>query len=209
VRRRRILTLLALVAALALASTARAGDRHLPLLDSIAAEIAGHPTPVYCEDSLAEWVYIGAANASGFTRPGVSPWVYLSPRQCETLWALATHENVGTYYASSAILTLAHEATHQRGGIYANPSDPATEGLTDCAALPLVPTIATRWLGVAATLEETYIATVRRRVAKRPARWVLVAVARTRTVPNPWLTQLATDALRWHRSKPAAYQGSC
>jgi hypothetical protein len=205
--RRLLLVLGVALVALGLVNAARASDRHLPLLDAIAGEVAGHPVPVYCEDSWAEWFAFSAGDGTaGFTRPGYSPWVYVSPRQCETLWALANHENVGTYYASSAILTLAHEATHQRGGTYAVVGDPATEGRTDCAALPLVPTIATRWLGVPATIIETYIAKVRRRVSKR---WVLVAVARERTVPNPYLTALAADALRWHRSKPANYQGGC
>lgn len=197
---------LCVVLALVLPRWAKAADARTPLLDAVATAVAGHATYAYCEDSLAEWVAIGAANANGFTRPGVSPWVYLSPRQCETLRALANREDVGTYYASSALLTLVHESIHQRGGIYADPTSAAVEGLTDCAAIPLVPGIAVSYFGVPATVTEAYTATVRRRVHRR---LVTSTEVRLRAVPNPWLTRLAVDVMRWHRSKPAAYQGTC
>lgn len=191
--------LAALVASLVLAPSAVAADWSLPNADAAATAVAGHPVHVYCESSWTEWVnYFEPQGTDGTAVNGftsiASPVVYVSPRQCETLHAVAASEDVGTYYAASALLTLVHESVHQRGI--------SDEGVTDCTALPLVPGVATSFFGVPATVLARQLVRVRSH-----HRWRLVA--RSVSVPNPWLLRLAVDALRWHRSKPAAYQGTC
>jgi hypothetical protein len=105
-------------------------------------------------------------------------------------------------WASSALLTLAHEAVHQRGV--------TDEGVTDCTALPLVPGLATKFFGIPATVEQTVTATktIVVRIGKRSKR-VRVSYAKTKSVPNPYLTKLEADAVRWHRLGGPAYQGNC
>lgn len=203
---KRLIVLFAAVAVLA-PSVARAGDWHHSLLDAVASDVAGHPSYVYCEDSWPEWYYFGfSQNVGGVTAPGRTLWVFVNPRQCETLQALANHEDVGSYYAASALLTLVHEAVHQRGGVYANPADPAVEGLTDCTAIPLIPSIVSRFFGIPATISQSYSVTLSKRVKGKLVRWVEI---RFRQVPNPWMSMLVRDVLRWHRIKPAQYQGNC
>jgi hypothetical protein len=209
----RLFALLAALVSVALAVPAAARAANWPdaRLDQVAASVAGHPVDVWCEDSWADWIHAGDALAEdwtfvgGFTDPSVTT-VYVSPRQCETLHALLDGEVVGTYYAASALLTLAHESVHQRGV--------TNEGEAECTALPLLEDIAVNHFGVPRTVSEPYqakvVKTVVRRVnGERVAVRVTITVVRYRTVPNPWLARLTMDALRWHRSKPAEYQGNC
>lgn len=200
---KRSLIIAALTAAsLVAVPVATAADWHNNTLDQYASAVAGHATSVYCEDSWVEWYSFGANQGIfGFTNPRI-PVVYVSPRQCETLQALAYHEDVGTYYAASAMLTLAHEGVHQRG-VY-------DEGAADCTALPLLPGLATQFFGVPQTISEAYTKYIykTKRIGKKLVRSVKTRVA-YRSVANPWLTRLSSDALRWHRAKPAQYQGNC
>ena len=115
-------------------------------------------------------------------------------------------QSVGTYYAASAIVTLAHEAVHQRGI--------ADEGLTDCTALPLVAGLAVKYFGITETVTERYLVpkTIKRTVTvakKKKTVTVRTTVQATRTVPNPWFQQLKVDTVSWHKAKPAEYQGNC
>lgn len=204
--------LLIVVAFVALPATALGGNSADQRLDAAASEVAGKPVPVWCENSWADWIHFGDSVSqdwtwvSGFTVPSAGPTVYVNPRQCETLHALLNGENVGTYYAASALLTLAHESVHQRGVL--------NEGETDCTALPLVPGLAVSRFGIASMVSQSYTATTVRRFVrkvrgKRVVIRVVQRVVRWRTVKNPYLDRLAADALRWHRSKPPEYQGNC
>lgn len=226
-------------AALLIAPAAHADNSPHPVLDAVATAVAGKPVTVYCENSWYDWIMffadqgIDGSGINGFTSLS-RPVVYVSPRQCETLHALINREDVGTYYAATALLTLVHEAVHQRGV--------ADEGMADCTALPLVPQLAASHFTIPATVaaqrivttqeqqivtvDEQRVVTTSRRV-RRNGKWVTVKESRVVTVPvqrtitvnvssvvteqvaNPWLAQLAMDARRWHRSKPPEYQGSC
>ena len=99
-------------------------------------------------------------------------------------------QSVGTYYAASAIVTIAHEAVHQRGI--------ADEGLTDCTALPLVAGLAVKYFGITETATERYLVpkTIKRTVTVR------TTVQAARTVPNPWFQQLKVDTVGWYKAKP-------
>lgn len=167
-------------------------------LDAVAADVARRPLTVWCETSWTDWLSMVAAknlnsgeatgeDVNGFTAMDEQV-VYVSPRQCETLTAAIEfgHEQLGSYYLASAMLTLVHEAVHQRGI--------ADEGITDCTALSLLPRVATRFFGYHATDRVTV------RVHGQLVR---------RTVANPAFADLLDFARAWHRSKPAAYQGRC
>lgn len=193
--------LLSLASFLLYSGSAGAGNYADPRLDAVASEVAGKPVQVWCETSIIDWVTIGAGNYSGFTFIGI-PIVYIAPRQCETLHALLSRENIGSYYAASAILTLAHEAVHQRGVL--------NEGETDCLALPLVPTLAVKHFGIPATVTvNTVVRSLR--LLRVKTKWVRVFDTKlvAKIVPNPFLALITRDALRWHKSKPAEYQGNC
>lgn len=201
-------------AVLALAPVASASDWHDNTLDAAASSIAGHTVPVYCEDSWIEWynVFRADQNVAGFTNPSRSPWIYVSPSQCSSLHALVNHEDVGTFYAATSLLTLAHEAVHQRGGEFANctSANSGCEGRTECAAIPLVPTLVTQFFGIPPTVTEQYTVPVikKRKVGKRVIRYT-TTVVRYRSVSNPWLARLATDVQRWHQIKPDVYRAFC
>jgi hypothetical protein len=193
-----VATLCAFLLAAAIApAPAFAANRSSARLDAVAADVAGHPVTVWCETSWASWLTtvaaedpgsgVAAEDVNGFTTMD-RPVVYVSPRQCETLSAATEfgHQRVGSYYLASAMLTLVHEAVHQRGV--------TDEGVTDCTALSLLPRVATRFFGYHATARVT---------VRSHGRLV------QRTVTDPALTDLLAFAKGWHRSKPAAYQGRC
>ena len=206
-----VTAVMAVVAAALLAGTASAASQPNPVFDQIATEVAGKPVAVYCENDWYPWIKyfesdgVNGAVVNGFTFPDV-PTVFISPRQCETLWALHNRESVGTYYAASAIFTLAHEAVHQRGI--------ADEGVTDCTAMPLVAGIALKYFGITETITQQYLVpkTIKRTVTvgtKKKTITIRTSVEASRAIPNPWFEQLKTDTVRWHKAKPAEYQGTC
>ena len=202
---------LAVLAVAIHAGVANAENQSNPVFDQIASDVAGKPVTVYCEDDWYPWIKsfeedgLNGTFVTGFTFPD-TPIVFVSPRQCETLWALHERQSVGTCYAASAIFTLAHEAVHQRGI--------ADEGLTDCTALPLVAGLAVKYFGITETVTERYLVpkTIKRTVMvakKKKTVTVRTTVQATRTVPNPWFQQLKVDTVSWHKAKPAEYQGNC
>jgi hypothetical protein len=202
---------IAVIAAGVHAGVATASNQSNAVFDQIATEVAGKPVAVHCEDDWYPWIKyfeedgLNGTGVNGFTF-SEAPVVFVSPRQCETLWALHTRQSVGTYYAASAIFTLAHEAVHQRGI--------ADEGLTDCTAMPLVAGIAVKYFGITETITERYLVprTIRRTVTvarKKKTITVRTTVPATRVIPNPWFEQLKSDTLEWHEAKPAEYQGTC
>ena len=168
--------------------------------------MAGKPVTVY-EDDWYPWIKsfeedgLNGTYVTGFTFPD-TPIVFVSPRQCETLWALHERQSVGTYYAASAIFTLAHEAVHQRGI--------ADEGLTDCTALPLVAALAVKYFGVTETVTERYLVP---KTIKRTSRSPRKKIRFRTTVrgfahgPDPWFQRLKDDTVSWHKAKPAGARG--
>jgi hypothetical protein len=193
------------------APLAQAGNWADSRLDATASQIAGKPINVWCESSWSDWIHAGDSvhenwdEVGGFTYLS-EPTIYVAPDSCFTLHALLGRESVGTLYAAQAILVLAHEAVHQRGI--------SDEGVTECTALPLVPSLAVSHFGIASTMRQTYATTVWKSVRVKVGgttvtRKVSTRDVRSRVIPNPWLKQLAADAHRWHRTSPAEYQGNC
>ena len=206
-----VTVVMAVIAAALVAGTASAESQPNPVFDQIATEVAGKPVAVYCERDWYPWIKYfetGGINGTwvqGFTVLAV-PTVFISPRECETLWALQNGESVGTYYAASAIFTLAHEGVHQRGI--------ADEGVTDCTAMPLVAGIAVKYFGVTETITQQYLVpkTIKRTVKvgkKKKTVTFRTSVEASRVIPNPWFEQLKIDIGRWHKARPAEYQGTC
>ena len=193
------------------AGSAAAENLPNPVFDQVATEVAGKPVSVFCETDWYPWIKffeedgINGGGINGFTSLA-SPIVFVSPRQCETLWALQSGASVGTYYAASAVFTVAHEAVHQRGI--------TDEGVTDCTALPLVPGLVVKYFGISELVSERYLApkTIKRVVKvgkQKKTVTVRTMVEATRQVPNPWLGDFERDVVRWHKAKPAEYQGNC
>jgi hypothetical protein len=210
-----IVAVAAVLLSLVAASSARASDWPLPTADAVASGIGGHGVHVFCEESWLSWIAYFAqfgedgGGVNGFTYPSDPTHVYVNPRQCETLHALAAlGEQAGPYYASSAVLTLVHESIHTRGGQFANctASDKSCEGRTECAALPLVHDVAVNSFHIAPTVEQPYTASVKRKIGKKR---VTVTVVRYRSVANPWLTTFDNDVKAWHASKPPEYRQGC
>lgn len=191
--------IVAAAAFLAFAAPAAAGSWPDARLDQAASSVAGHPVFVYCEDDWVEWYNTFRVNQNVFGFTYLSrPVVFVNPRECLTLHALVNGADVGTFYASIALLTLVHESVHQRGI--------SDEGITECTALPLVPGIATAYFGIPQTAPQEYTASVVKRVGRRR---VTVQVVRTRQVPNPYLDRLAADTRAWHNILPDNYRAGC
>lgn len=184
---RRLVIMAALL--LAFAPVAKAADAHDLRLDTAASWAAGHPVQVYCEDSWQEWYGFGYPQFESFTQQG-QPWIWLDPKVCDALSSLANGRDVGTYYASSALLALAHESSHQFGLV--------DEGQTDCRGLLLVTQLATQFFGIAPKVAVKHYKVVRGKLR-----------VTTTMVVNPWLTKMRQDAEFWHRRKPPEYQGGC
>jgi hypothetical protein len=206
-----IMVIATLCVALSLAGTATASDWSSNRFDQGASAIAGHSTHVWCESSWADWVHAGDeygedwANVFGFTAQ-VTTTVYLNPDVCFSLHVLLSGGDVGTVNASMALLTLAHEASHQAG--YWD------EGEAECHALPKVEALAVGYFGVRAKALKPYTATKKRRVGIRinghtVIRTLTAKVIRYRQVRNPWLTRLNADMMAWHNTAPAEYRTFC
>jgi hypothetical protein len=234
-----MIRVLAVVVALALPVSATAGNAPHSTLDNAASFVAGKPVSVYCEYSWSAWLKFFAdrgrdgSTVNGYTNIN-SPVVYVSPAVCETLHGLIGQRDIGAYHAALALLTLAHEAQHQRGVL--------DEGAADCAALAQVGALAVSYFGIPATVQtQRIVVTQEQRVVtvdeqrvvptskrvRRNGKWVVVRGTRVVTVPvertvtvdvasivtesaaNPWLARLAEWALWWHRAAGPAYQGNC
>lgn len=198
--------ILVMIIALLLPVAAQAANRPDNRLDVAASALAGHPVEVWCEDTWSSWILTGFqlfnqdwSFLAGFTFAGDNT-IFVSPRACETLHALLNYgpNRVGSYYASSAVLTLVHEAMHQRGI--------SNEGEADCNALNLIRSAGVSYFGYRVQEQQQYVARVVKRVKGKR---VVTPVVRTRLVPSPTLAQFYNDAVSWHRSKPAEYQGNC
>jgi hypothetical protein len=160
---RRFLTAVLAVCALAFTASATAGNWQDGKLDQIASSVAQRPVSVWCESSESDWIHTGDHfgqnwdSLFGFTSL-TTPVVYVNPRECATLHALVGGEDVGSYWGSIAMLTLIHEATHQR-------LSSGDEALVECSALKLLPTVAQAGFSVPTTVAQKYVAS--RTVASR------------------------------------------
>jgi hypothetical protein len=199
------------LAGFVLANSAAASNWPSGRLDTAASAVAGHPVQVWCEENWGDWIHLGDdygedfSYLMGFTFPS-EPIVYINPAHCESLHALLGGSQVGSYHSSIALLTLAHEAVHQRGI--------DDEGVTDCTALPLVPGLAANYFRVPRRIARTkivnYTKTVVRRVNGKSVRMRVRAQRAVRlSIANPFLGKLAADARAWHRAAPPQYQGTC
>lgn len=190
--------LVVVVALLACTAGGAAAAYQDPPLNDVASAVAGHPVIASCAATSVEWSQFEAtggypAEVDGFTFVGRDNVIFLAPRICQTLTALLgpAHDDVGPYWAALAIKVLIHESIHQRGVL--------DEGVTDCTALPLVPTYAASSFGYPATISQVTFSKVKGGLYKRTVK----------TIPNPVLAKLAYWALQWHRAQPANYQGGC
>lgn len=198
------LLLFAVLATLLAAPASAAPAPDNATLDAAASWVAGHPVTVSCE---LDWpTFLSEAQAHGLTGVGGfttylqdgSTVVYVAPDVCEQLLALDARKDVGTFFAADALLTLAHESVHQRGV--------ADEGVADCTALSLVKDMAIRFFGIPATTTMSAVKQVWKRLNGRR---VHVPTMYTRTIANPFVARLQTDAELWHQAKPQPYQGGC
>jgi hypothetical protein len=196
---RRLALAFVVVLLLALAWAGRGAAAYQdPRINAVASSVSGKPITASCAADSREWAQFQTTagfktEQDGFTFVGQAPIIYLAPRVCQTLMALlgAPRFDVGPYWAALAIKVLIHESVHQRGI--------TDEGITDCTALPLVPTYAVSSFGYPAKVTKYVYTKTKLGTFKRAKK----------TVPNPELAKLAYWALQWHRAQPANYQGGC
>lgn len=198
--------------ALAVASVAMAAPaNNLPSanLDAVATAVAGKPVAVWCEASDADWhAAMGGLGYHGYEVAGLTwidrPVVYVSPTVCYTLHAaLRGDTSAGEFWLGLAMLTLVHEAVHQRGI--------RDEAVTECLAMKLIPDVAQRF-GYTPTVNVPTVQPYVKKVVRRiNGRRVTIRVQAERVVlvarPNPRYTNLLAWADVWHRAAPAQYQG--
>jgi hypothetical protein len=190
------LIVITLVAALVLAGRAAASPWGDPRLDDAATYVAGHDVHVVCETDPNAWV---SSNVFGYTyAPSRTHSVWLSPSVCTSL--ARRLRRLPNPLASTAIAlhVLTHEATHQRGGIYADcvDEDLSCEGRTDCEALRHDEDVAVRFFG--------YRRELPRRI--RQGGWVQPHGH----VKNPTLVAIESYQRTFHREAlPEQYQGGC
>jgi hypothetical protein len=187
--------------------TASAANWPHAKLNRMASEIAGKPVSVHCEGDAWVWddfaygqLGIPGEYLDGFTYTNEAI-VYLAPHQCERLHiAIETgYHDAGLAYVTASLLTLAHEASHQR-----NPY--GTEAQTECAAMPLVVPLAVKHLGVPQTIPVKRVKRVWKRVGERRVRVSKVVTVR---VTNPELKRMSQWVKTWHSILPAEYKAAC
>jgi hypothetical protein len=201
----------AVIAALVLAGTATAGNWSDSRLNTAATAVAGHPINVWCEASWSDWVHTGDEFGTdfglvwGLTAPTTTT-VFVNPDVCFSLHLLLSGADVGTVNAAQALLTLAHEASHQAG--YWEEAD------AECHALTKTEDLAVGYFNIRAMVMKPYTAIAKRNVGVRVnghtvIRSVTTKVIRYHNVRNPWLTRLAGDVQAWHNATPAEYRTAC
>lgn len=135
----------ATVAAIAIAA-APSGFTEAKTLEPAASFVAGKAAAVYCPASSYEWSayvsrYTSAVGVNGLTVPGSSETM-LSPAVCSTLVDRLRRRWTDSYDLAAYILTLVHEAVHERGSV--------DEGQTECAAMHEMPRVAVKYFRVKA-----------------------------------------------------------
>ncbi|HXG76859.1 MAG TPA: hypothetical protein VNJ53_09845 [Gaiellaceae bacterium] len=208
---RAIACLVTVVSSLVLAGTATAADWPDGRLDAVATAIAGHPVHVFCEADQGAWnahfYNRGQAPWSvfGFTSLG-SPVVYMSPDVCLHLHLLLDFGWLegGIAKSALAVMTLTHEAIHQRGI--------GDERETQCLTLQLVGQVAQEYFGLSptVTVQQPTIVT-KSKVVRRKGQRIVVTYRTTELrsveVANPAVQRFDEWVLAWHRTLPAPYQG--
>lgn len=200
----------AIIASIAAQSAVAANQPHTAF-NAASTEVAGKSVSVHCEMSEVQWInWELQANAvlHGFTFLS-SPVTYIAPKHCFTMHvALSSgYKEAGISHLSIAVLTLVHEAVHQRP----NPD----ECLTEKAALPLVQGIATKYFGLTPTVTHTDYRTetlrklVRRKIA---GKWRKIPVTTERVfaeivqVANPDYARFGIWTTAWHNTLPIEYR---
>lgn len=123
---------------------APAGFREATSLEPAASFVAGKPVAVYCAASAPAFADAVIALNAPLAELGAFASVggesaYLAPRACGPLTAVLHRRPAEPFDVADAMLALVHEATHLRGS--------ADESETDCAALRLLPAVASRFFG--------------------------------------------------------------
>jgi hypothetical protein len=114
--------------------------------------------------------------------------------------AFAHGEDIGSFYLGADLVTLIHEAVHQR-------LNSGNEALVECTAMKLLPSVLTELFHIPTTVSQQYVAKVVKTVKhKKQVRYVIL----TRQVPSLFYNRILADALRWHNLLPPQYlNGSC
>jgi hypothetical protein len=217
---------------------------HAGPLDPIASEIAGFPLQVMTSDNVTEWNAIvgnqGPYSVLGFTAPDALPssWIYnphdgrgyyvyrtvwLNPEIDATFRSILTsgiNESSNAYSVAKALMTLDHEAQHQR-------LHSGDEGRVNACALADLPRLLNTRFNVPSTTTVTVPSDVpyqekvkvkyRVKVKKRWVyryRYKYVDRIRTeyvqQTVANPTFTRVMDAAMWFRANQPAPYStGTC
>lgn len=138
----------------------------------------------------------------GFTVQGTST-VYIAPDQCDALHTTLDNQPWGYYdtgmsYLALALLALIHESEHQAGHW--------DEAGAECAALPLVSSMAVKYFGVPATYTVAKAKTVWKKVGKKRVRTQKIVQVE---VVNPDVVRIQQWATVWHDTLPPEYRTSC
>ena len=195
-------------------------------VDQIGSDIAGTSVQVLGQDDWNAWASSlpGADPRSvlGFTYPfatSSSPYfhkIFINPDLWPTTWKAAASgaEASGSnrYLTSVAIMTLTHEAYHQR-------LTSGDESRVNACALKAFPDVLTREFGVRPTLTTTNSVPSRVRVRYRLRyhhrwvyryRWKTTWQTVTNTTPNPVFQEYVADATDFYSRQPPPYNaGTC
>jgi hypothetical protein len=217
------------VAALAFAVTAQASSKELwysTRVDQIGANIAGKTVQVLGEDDWNEWASFLPGDdpraVLGFTYPLVDSSsvlygkIFINPDLWPTLSkaAVSGAESSGgsRYLTAVAIMSLTHEAYHQR-------LSSLDESRVNACALKAFPDVLDREFGVHRTVNTTKSVPSRVRVRYRVRvnkrwayryRWKTVSRTVTSTAPNSVFQEYVSDATDFYTHQPPPYNaGTC
>lgn len=112
-------------------------------LEPAASFVAGKPVKVWCATSQYDWLQFlkatGRTEANGSAIPGSSE-LKLSPVVCQNLRLKLARKSVRVSALGPSLLTIVHEAIHDRGSV--------EEGQTDCSAVHEMPKVAVKFFAV-------------------------------------------------------------
>jgi hypothetical protein len=228
-RKRILLLITATAAALVFAVTAQASSKQLwysARVDQIGSNIAGNNVQVLGEDDWNEWASFLPGDdpraVLGFTYPLVDSSsvlyqkIFINPDLWPTLSkaALSGAESSGAsrYMTAVAIMSLTHEAYHQR-------LTSLDESRVNACALKAFPDVLDREFGVHPTATTTKSVPTRVRVRYRVRshnrwvyryRWKTISRTVTSTAPNPLFREYVADANDFYTHQPPPYNaGNC
>ena len=228
-KKRTLSLITATVAALAFAVTAEASSKELwysTRVDQIGANIAGKSVQVLGEDDWNEWASFLPGDdpraVLGFTYPLVDSSsalygkIFINPDLWPTLSkaAVSGAESSGgsRYLTAVAIMSLTHEAYHQR-------LSSLDESRVNACALKAFPDVLDREFGVHPTVSTTKSVPSRVRVRYRVrvnkrwvyrSRWKTISRTVTSTAPNSVFQEYVSDATYFYTQQPPPYNaGTC